>query len=119
MTIGLMKSRPTTEAEGIYRILGNVNLQRYLLALQPIDDGNGNIVCRAQVDPNFALPLAGNAFAASQLAGDIAACQPLNPFGEGNVSQGARDYILQDSSRKARSSNLCSMPICRVTRASS
>ncbi len=89
------------------RILGNVNTQRFLLALQSVDEGefntgtpNGNIVCRAQLDPNFALPLAGNDFGAAQLANDVAQCVPLNPFGEGNISSGARDYVLQDTLAK-------------------
>ena len=30
-------------------------------------------------------------------AGDIAACAPLNPFGQGNISQAARDFVLQDT----------------------
>ena len=41
-------------------ILGNVNIQRYLLAIvrwtKRVHHGrNGNIVCRSQVDPNAAL----------------------------------------------------------------
>ena len=89
------------------RILGNVNMQRFLLALQAVDEGeattgtpNGNIVCRAQVDPDFALPLADNAFGQQQLATDVAECVPVNVFGEGNVSEAARNYIIQDTVAK-------------------
>jgi len=92
------------------RILGNVNSQRYLLALDSVDEGvfnggpaNGNIVCRSQLDPASALSLQNNlnpAFAAAQLAADVAACVPLNPFGSGNISQAAKGYILQDSLAK-------------------
>jgi outer membrane receptor protein involved in Fe transport len=92
------------------KILGNVNTQRYLLAIDAVDQGqfntgtpNGNIVCRSQVDPNFALALQNNldpTFAASQLAADVAACTPLNPFGEGNISQAAKNYVLMDSLAK-------------------
>lgn len=88
-------------------ILGNVNIQRYLLSIDAVDEGefntgtpNGNIVCRSQLDASagVAYEFAGDAdFAAAQLANDIAACQPANLFGEGNVSQAARDYILQDT----------------------
>ena len=42
------------------RIFGNVNTQRYLLAKDAVDVGvfnggpaNGNIVCRAQLDPTI------------------------------------------------------------------
>ncbi|MCF2514107.1 TonB-dependent receptor [Sphingomonas sp. G124] len=92
------------------RILGNVNLQRYLLAVDTVDEGvfnggpaNGNIVCRSKLDPTAAQPLLNNldpAFAAGQLAGDVAACVPLNPFGSGNISQAAKNYVLQDSLAK-------------------
>lgn len=89
------------------RILGNVNLQRFLLAIDAVDAGvaaggaaNGQIVCRAQVDPaaRIAFEAAGNpAFAQSQLAADVAACVPINLFGEGNITPNARSYLLQDS----------------------
>ena len=94
------------------KILGNVNLQRFLLAIDAVDQGlvqngvaNGNIVCRATVDPSarIALETAANpAFAASQLAADVAACQPVNLFGVGNVSQAARNYLLQNSVANGR-----------------
>jgi outer membrane receptor protein involved in Fe transport len=88
------------------RILGNVNTQRYLLALDAaVDPATGNIVCRSQIDPTAAISLRNNlnpAFAASQLANDVAACTPLNPFGEGNITAAAQDYILQDTLAKGR-----------------
>ncbi|MBO9696612.1 MAG: TonB-dependent receptor [Sphingopyxis sp.] len=89
------------------RILGNINLQRFLLAIDAVDQGlvqngvaNGNIVCRASVDPaaRIALETAANpAYAAAQLANDVAQCKPVNLFGAGNVSDAARAYLLQDS----------------------
>ena len=85
------------------QILGNVNTQRYLLALDAVDDGSGNIVCRSQIDPDAAQPLLNNtnpAFSAAQLATDIAACVPLNPFGTGNITQAVQNYVLQDSVAK-------------------
>jgi outer membrane receptor protein involved in Fe transport len=94
------------------RILGNVNLQRFLLAIDAVDAGiagggaaNGNIVCRANVDPAARIPLevAGNpAYAQSQLAADVAACVPINLFGEGNITDAARNYLLQDSVAKGK-----------------
>lgn len=89
------------------RIIGNVNLQRFLLAIDAVDSGlatggpaTGNIVCRASVDPaaRIALEVAADpAFAQSQLAADVAACVPINLFGEGNITDAARNYLLQDS----------------------
>lgn len=89
------------------QILGNVNLQRYLLSIDAVDAGvaaggaaNGRIVCRATVDPAARVAFEGAAsasYAQSQLAADVAACVPVNLFGSGNISQGARDYLLQNS----------------------
>src|SRR5205823_827873 len=78
-------------------IIGNVNLQRYLLAIDAVrDPATGNIVCRSQIDPSAAVPyefpVAGyESYAASLLAQDVAQCVPVNLFGEGNVSQAAKD----------------------------
>lgn len=89
------------------KILGNVNLQRYLLATDAVDEGlattgvtNGNVVCRAQVDPAARIALetaADPAFAQAQLDNDVATCVPVNLFGSGNISDAARNYLLQDS----------------------
>jgi outer membrane receptor protein involved in Fe transport len=77
------------------RVLGNLNVQRASLALDAVRNGAGQIVCGAQIDPTRAgTDLAGNP---AVLAADIAACQPLNPFGQGNISQAARNYLLQDT----------------------
>ena len=91
------------------KITGNVNLQRYLLAIDAVRDGSGNIVCRAKIDPTSASPYGGAidpAFAASQLANDIATCVPVNLFGSGNVTQAARDYLLTDSRARAKLTQL-------------
>lgn len=94
------------------KIEGNVNLQRYFLSIDAVDQGlasggaaNGNIVCRAQVDP--AAAAAANqlalddgvdpTYANGHLAGDVSSCVPVNLFGRGNVTQAARDYLLQNS----------------------
>jgi outer membrane receptor protein involved in Fe transport len=94
------------------KILGNVNLQRFLLAIDAVDQGlvqngvaNGNIVCRATVDPSARVALetaVDPAFAASKLAADVAACKPVNLFGVNNVSDDARNYLLQNSVAKGR-----------------
>lgn len=89
------------------RILGNLNVQRFLLSIDAVDQGliqngvaNGNIVCRAQVDPTAALTyeLARLPdYAQAQLANDVSSCKPVNLFGEGNISQDAKNYLLQDT----------------------
>lgn len=77
------------------KVLGNVNVQRLLLSLDAVKNGAGQIVCHSQLDPSRAYDdFAGNP---ATLAADIAACQPFNPFGTGNVSKAARDYIDQDT----------------------
>jgi len=88
------------------KILGNVNVQRLMLALDAGRDPNsGQIVCRSKFDPSaayspsddFQIPTAGDA----TLASDIAACVPYNPFGAPDNSA-ARDYIVSDSSSRGR-----------------
>jgi outer membrane receptor protein involved in Fe transport len=76
------------------KIKGNINVQRFLLAIDSTRDAAGNIVCRSRVDPAAAIPLVAGA---AILAADVAACIPLNPFGEGSVSQAVRDYLTVPS----------------------
>ncbi|URD61863.1 TonB-dependent receptor [Sphingomonas sp. KRR8] len=92
-------------------ILGNINLQRYLLAIDAVDQGlatggtaNGNIVCRSRVDPTAASTYGGadQTFANAELANDVASCVPLNLFGNGKVTDAARNYLLQNSYARGR-----------------
>lgn len=53
-----------------------LRVDRLFAALDAVDDGNGNIVCRTS--------LFGDAFPG---------CQPLNIFGQGNASAAAIDYV--------------------------
>ncbi len=53
-----------------------LRVDRIFAAVDAVDDGTGNPVCRVS--------LFGNAFPG---------CQPLNLFGRGNASQGAIDYV--------------------------
>jgi outer membrane receptor protein involved in Fe transport len=76
-------------------IQGNINTQRFLLANDTVRDASGVIRCRAQVDGRYAGEDVGGDPA--RLAADVAACVPLNPFGQGSVSQAARDYLLVPS----------------------
>ena len=85
-------------------IQSNINTQRYLLAIDATRDPAGNIVCRSSIDPAArGTDVAGNA---AVLAADIAACVPLNPFGEGSVSQAARDYLTIASSANGKITQL-------------
>jgi outer membrane receptor protein involved in Fe transport len=91
-------------------VLGNLNIQRFGLAMDAARNASGAIVCRSEFDPAAAFGYgdvldnpdtpereAGAVFADSTLAADIAQCHPLNPFGEGNISEQARRYVLQDT----------------------
>ncbi|MFN3433552.1 MAG: TonB-dependent receptor domain-containing protein [Sphingomonas sp.] len=84
------------------RVLGNVDVQRLSLALDAVRNANGQIVCGSQLDAaraNAGLGIPGqdrNGNAAN-LASDIAACQPLNPFGVGSISDAARNYVLRNT----------------------
>ena len=87
-------------------ITGNVNVQRYLLAVDTARDPAGNVVCRAQLNPAGTISyLTGNPLSAGddpRLAADIAGCVPLNPFGQGSASAAARNYLLVNSSAQGK-----------------
>ncbi len=81
-------------------ITGNVNRQRFLLANDAVRNSAGQIVCRSQIDPAYAgADRAGNP---AVLAADIAACVPLNPFGQGSVSDAARNYLTVPTTANGR-----------------
>ncbi len=87
-------------------IINNYNRQRLLLALDSTRDTSGNIVCRSKIDPAAAVayrnPGTSVAYANATLAGDIAACVPLNPFGDGNITPAMRDYLTQSTTTKGK-----------------
>ncbi len=84
-------------------VLGNLNQQRFLLAMDATRDAGGNIVCRSKIDPAAAVgidQLLGGAdadYALSLLAADVAACVPMNPFGDGSITPAMRRYLVQDT----------------------
>lgn len=87
------------------KVTGNINVQRFLLALDAgTDPVTGQIRCRSQFDPAAAFGIGGE-FADRLLAADIAACVPLNPFGRGDVAA-ARNYIVQDTVSRSTLSQL-------------
>jgi len=99
------------------KILGNLDVQRWLLGMDAVDEGaylngvaNGNIVCRSQIDSDAAFGyypwLYGtDPNADARLAADVAACVPINAFG-GNFTQAMRDYTLLDTVAKGKTSQL-------------
>jgi outer membrane receptor protein involved in Fe transport len=79
-------------------LLGNLNVQRFLLANDATRNAAGQIVCRSQVDPTAAYGYAGvtDPNQAAVLARDVAACVPINVLG-GQFSQAQKNYLLQDT----------------------
>jgi outer membrane receptor protein involved in Fe transport len=86
-------------------VLGNLDQQRFLLAMDATRDSSGNIVCRSKIDPAAALIypfLDDDTLANARLANDVANCTPLNPFGDGSVTQGMHDYLTQNTTSVAQ-----------------
>jgi len=75
-------------------IEGNLNVQRFFLAMDATRNSAGKIVCRSQIDPSTAPAVVDDP---ARLASDISACVPVNPFGAGNITDAARDYLVQDT----------------------
>lgn len=92
-------------------IAGNINAQRFLLANDTARNAAGQIVCRSQLDPAYANSRSGTTATptstkAAILAADVAACVPLNPFGEGNISSAAKNYLTSTTTAAGRSTQL-------------
>ena len=79
-------------------ILGNLNVQRFLLANDAIRNSAGQIVCRSQVASAAAVGYGGvtDPNQAAVLARDVAACVPINTFG-GQFTQAQKNYLLQNT----------------------
>lgn len=76
------------------KVLGNLNVQRFLLAADAATNpATGQIQCRSSFDPAARIGYIdeGDIFAA-----DVAACTPINLFG-GQFTQAQRDYLLADT----------------------
>ncbi len=75
-------------------VLGNLNVQRFLLAIDAVRDPvSGQIVCNSTINPAARIDYVGDA---AILASDVAACTPINPFG-GQFTQAQRNYVLADT----------------------
>lgn len=98
------------------KVKGNLNVQRFLLAMDAVrDPTTGNIVCRSQIDPNAAFgyyPWTYQHFygydykehdpnVEQRLAQDVAQCVPVNVLG-GNFTDAQRAYLLQDTTSVGR-----------------
>ena len=82
---------------------GFLNRQRFLLSLDAgRNPATGQIQCRSQFDPTAAVPFAGQN---ANLAADIAACLPYNPFGAPDNSAAVK-YFSYNAHTKAMMSQL-------------
>ncbi|MDB5705258.1 MAG: TonB-dependent receptor [Sphingomonas bacterium] len=80
------------------KVLGNLNVQRFFLANDVARNAQGQIVCRSSFDPAARIAIdPSNAISTGNLANDVAQCVPINLFGEGNISEAARKYVVQDT----------------------
>lgn len=82
------------------RILGNLNVQRFLLGIDAVADPaqGGKIVCNSSINPAAAIDYVGDA---AILAADVAACVPVNVFG-GQFTQAQRNYVLSDTTAQGK-----------------
>ncbi|WP_018146817.1 TonB-dependent receptor domain-containing protein [Henriciella marina] len=83
-------------------------LDRVFAAIDTVQDANGNVVCRSDLNPNAAYEIdyftAGNGYADGGFSSDRyysftpgdGSCAPLNPFGTYSTSQAARDFVTSD-----------------------
>jgi outer membrane receptor protein involved in Fe transport len=86
------------------KLQGVMNTQRFLLAMDAQRNTAGQIVCGAQISSARAgTDLNGDA---ANLAQDISQCVPINPFGNGNISQAAKNYLLRDTTSYGKISQL-------------
>ncbi len=71
-----------------------INGDRFALAIDSVvDPDTGEIVCRSTIDPpDF---LQGGGVAQPATPTDISACVPVNILGRDNITQEARDYLVQ------------------------
>jgi outer membrane receptor protein involved in Fe transport len=78
---------------------------RYFAAIDAVDDGNGNIVCRSELDPT-AIPNNDEFFSTYSIGSPYVPgfytftpgqgdCAPLNIFGANNVSEAAKNFIAE------------------------
>jgi iron complex outermembrane receptor protein len=90
-----------TEEDGRNQALLN---DRWFAALDVVDDGNGNPVCRSEVEPGWTIDdfnndsIFGDSGVNTFTPGD-GSCVPANPFGGDRISTEAQDFIAPWSRR--------------------
>lgn len=86
------------------RYVNNILSDRFYAAIDAVDDGNGGVTCRVNVDPNWTPfqpavntrpPIPPTTFSPGE-------CVPLNIFGDGVASQAAIDWIKADTADRSR-----------------
>ncbi|MFL6726202.1 MAG: TonB-dependent receptor domain-containing protein [Sphingomicrobium sp.] len=102
------------------KILGNLDVQRFLLAMDAVrDPTTGNIVCASQINPSrafgyypwFYYQYYGASYpgadpnAKARLANDVAKCTPVNPLG-GQFTDAQKAYLLKNTTSKGSTSQL-------------
>ncbi len=78
---------------------------RYFAAIDVIDDGEGNPICRIDVDPSGIVDPSGSNWGLAPdtfSAGANSGCVPLNILGEGSPSQAALDWMTRDSTSHSK-----------------
>ena len=70
----------------------NLNGERLAYAIDAVDDGSGNIVCRAQLEAN---EHRGGGVADPAANNDVDNCIPINILGFNQFGDDARDYLIQ------------------------
>ena len=93
------------------KILGNLDVQRFLLAMDSVrDPASGNIVCASQINPARAFGYYPWVYgydpnADARLANDVSTCTPVNPMG-GQFTAAQKAYLLKNTTSKGSTSQL-------------
>ncbi|GGB97336.1 TonB-dependent receptor [Novosphingobium endophyticum] len=86
------------------RHVNDILSDRFYAAIDAVDDGNGGVTCRANLDPTW-MPFQPAVYTRAPVppttfsSGD---CVPLNIFGEGVASQQAIDWIKADTTNRSK-----------------
>ena len=83
--------------------------ERYFAAIDAVQDANGNIVCRSDLDPSaapmgnyrgFDTPFNKSTWGTTFTPGANSGCVPMNVFGEGAPSKEALAWIMSDAASR-------------------
>ena len=75
--------------------IGDQYTDRFFAAIDAVSDGHGGVTCRINLDPTALpdQPYSSRSLPDAPLSFSPGSCVPLNLFGEGSPSQGAKDFI--------------------------